>query len=67
MKEDSALMPVEFIYSTRAIITRSRFETALDFKPRILGPTFFGYVQMVFDINLSCTEKWGKKYTNRGL
>ena len=24
-------------YRTRAIITRSRFETALDYKPRILG------------------------------
>ena len=25
----------EIIYRTRAIITRSRFETALDYKPRI--------------------------------
>ena len=31
-------------YCTRAIITRSRFETALDYKPRILGPTFLVYV-----------------------
>ena len=28
----------------RAIITRSWFETALDYKPRILGPTFLVYV-----------------------
>ena len=27
------------IYRTRAIITRSRFETSLDYKPWILGPT----------------------------
>ena len=33
-----------FIYRTRAIITRSRFETALDYKLRILGPTFLFYV-----------------------
>jgi len=26
-------------YRTRAIITRSGFETALDYKPQILGPT----------------------------
>ena len=32
-----------FIYRMCAIITRS-FETALDYKPRILGPTFFVYV-----------------------
>ena len=31
-------------YRTRAIITRSWFETALDYKPRILGPTFLVYV-----------------------
>ena len=31
-------------YCTRAIITRSLFETALDYKPRILGPTFLVYV-----------------------
>ena len=28
----------QIIYRTRAIITRSWFETALDYKPRILGP-----------------------------
>ena len=28
------------IYRTRAIITRSWFETSLDYKPRILGPHF---------------------------
>ena len=28
---------VELLYRTRAIITRSWFETALDYKPRILG------------------------------
>ena len=43
---------VDLTYCTRTIITCSWFETALDFKPRILGPTFFRYVQMVFDINL---------------
>ena len=32
------------VYSTCAIITRSWFETALDYKPRILGPTFLVYV-----------------------
>ena len=31
-------------YLTRAIITHSWFETALDYKPRILGPTFLVYV-----------------------
>ena len=31
-------------YRTRAIITRSLFETALDYKPQILGPTFLVYV-----------------------
>ena len=31
-------------YRTRAIITRSRFEMALDYKLRILGPTFLVYV-----------------------
>ena len=31
-------------YRTRAIITRSWFETALDYTPRILGPTFLVYV-----------------------
>ena len=33
-----------FIYRTRAIISRSRFEAALVYKPRILGPTFLVYV-----------------------
>ena len=32
------------MYRTRAIITRSWFETALDYKPRILGLTFLVYV-----------------------
>ena len=32
------------VYRTRAIITRSWFETALDYKPRILDPTFLVYV-----------------------
>ena len=31
-------------YRTRAIITRSWFETTLDYKPWILGPTFLVYV-----------------------
>ena len=31
---------IKINYRTRAIITRSRFETALDYKPRILGSTF---------------------------
>ena len=31
-------------YRKRAIITRSWFETTLDYKPRILGPTFLVYV-----------------------
>ena len=31
-------------YRTRAIISRSRFEAALVYKPRILGPTFLVYV-----------------------
>ena len=31
-------------YRTRAIITRSWFETALDYEPWILGPTFLVYV-----------------------
>jgi len=35
---------VEYDYRTRAIITRSWFETGLDYKPRILGPTFLVYV-----------------------
>ena len=29
--------PFKVIYRTRAIIGRSRFEAALDYKPRILG------------------------------
>ena len=33
-----------FIYPTPAIITRSWFETALNYKPQILGPTFLVYV-----------------------
>ena len=33
-----------YMYRTRAIITCSRFETAFDYKPRILGPTFLVYV-----------------------
>ena len=56
LKHDSDGSQGEKIYRTRAIITRSWFETALDYKPRILGLTF-----------LVSTEKWGKKYTNRGL
>ena len=32
------------IYRTRAIITCSWFETALNYKPRIFGPTFLVYV-----------------------
>jgi hypothetical protein len=32
------------VYRTRAIITLSWFETALDYKPQILGPTFLVYV-----------------------
>ena len=35
---------VNTVYRTRVIITRSWFETALDYKPRILGPTFLVYV-----------------------
>ena len=36
---DTFILPnyINFIYRTRAIITRSRFETALVYKPRILG------------------------------
>ena len=32
------------VYRTRSIITRSRFEMALDYKPQILCPTFLFYV-----------------------
>ena len=45
-KEESLVEPkvIDPKYHTRVIITRSRFETALDYKPRILGPTFLVYV-----------------------
>ena len=59
------------IYRTRAIITRSWFETALDYKPRILGPTFLVYVlkqsAILTSLDYKPHWKWGKKYTNRGL
>ena len=35
---------IKNIYCTHAVITRSWFKTALDYKPRILGPTFLVYV-----------------------
>ena len=33
-----------YMYRTRAIISRSRFEAALVYKLQILGPTFLVYV-----------------------
>ena len=38
------MLQMIFNYRTRAIITRSWFVTVLDYKPRILGPTFLVYV-----------------------
>ena len=50
-----------FIYRTRAIITRSWFETALDYKPWILVPTFLVYVLKWFVILTSLALKNGVK------
>ena len=48
-------------YRTSAIITRSWFETALEYKPRILGPTFLVYVPKWFVILTSLALKNGVK------
>ena len=49
------------MYRIRAIITRSWFETALDYKLRILGPTFLVYVLKWSVILTSLTLKNGVK------
>ena len=38
VKKEFWLLPVPLMYRMRAIKFRSWFETALDYKPRILGP-----------------------------
>ena len=48
-------------YRTSAIITRSWFETALDYKPRILGLIFLVYVLKWYVILISFALKNGVK------
>ena len=52
---------VQYLYHTRAIITRSCFEPALDYKPQILGPTFLVYVLKWSVISTSLALKNGVK------
>ena len=61
---------------TRAIITRSWFETVLDYKPRILGPKIEEFPCLVHNLFVILTalrykplgsEKWGKRYTSLSL
>ena len=54
----------------RAIKTRSWFETALDYKPWILDTNIEKLPFLVHEYivcNTNRSEKWGEKYTNRGL
>ena len=53
-------LPSPLLY-IRAIITRSRFETALDYKPRILGLIFLVYVLKWYVILTSFALKNGVK------
>ena len=48
-------------YRTHNIITRFWFEITLDYKPRILGPTFLVYVLKWFVIVTSIALKNGVK------
>ena len=43
-------------YRTRAIITRSRFETALDYKPRILGQAIEEFPRLVHKLSVILTD-----------
>ena len=45
-------------YRTCAIITRSWFETALDYKPRILGPKIEGFLCLVKVIYTKYSKTW---------
>ena len=51
------------IYRTRAILTRSWFETALDYKPRILGQAIEEFPRLVHKLSviltdLQCKPQW---------
>jgi len=45
----------QFEYRTRAIITRSWFETALDYKPRILEPKIEEFSCLVHKLSVTLT------------
>ena len=55
------LIYIIHMYRTLAIITRSWFETALDYNPRILGQTFLVYVLKWYVILPSLALKNGVK------
>ena len=64
----------QLTYRTHAIITGSWFETALDYKPRILDPKIEEFPCLVHKLSVTLTApnykpqwKMGKKYTSRGL
>ena len=63
------------VYRMRAIITRSWFETAFNYKPRILEQKIKEFPVLVYKLsviltalqykplyNINRTEKWGNKY-----
>ena len=43
------------VYHTRAIITRSRFETALEYEPRILGSKIEEFPFLVHKLSIILT------------
>ena len=63
---------IKMIYRTHA---HSWFETTLDYEPKILDPKIEEFPCLVHKLsvtlnnlyNINRSEKWGKKYTNRGL
>ena len=59
------------MYRTRAIITRSWFETTLDYKPQILGPKIDEFACLVYKLSVILTAlytthiviaEWGQIY-----
>ena len=57
-------------YSTHAIITHSWFETALDYKPRILGPNIKGFPFIVHKLPIILTAlqykpQWKMRITQK--
>ena len=53
-------------YRTRAIITRSLFETALDYKPQILGPNIEEFPCLVHKLSVILTALQYKPHWKMG-